>query len=71
MCFRNKSCQFSCSFHTLAGLLINDVLVYEEIQQALLIGLISLLKPEDLNSSKTNSGKSELFISPLVHLFSL
>lgn len=61
----------SCFFHMLAGLLINDVLVYEEIQQPLLIGLITLLKPEDLNSSKSNNEKSDLFISPLVHLFSL
>lgn len=58
-------------FLVLAGLLISDVLVYEEIQQPLLIGLITLLKPENLSSSKSNSEKSELFISPLVHLISL
>ena len=41
----------------LAGLLIKDLLEYEEIQQPLLMGLVTLLKHEDL-TSKGGGGRS-------------
>ena len=45
----------------LAGLLIKDLLEYEEIQQPLLMGLVTLLKHEDL-TSKGGGGRSNNII---------
>ena len=51
----------SLSPSLLAGLLIKDLLDYEEIQQPLLMGLVTLLKHEDL-TSKGGGGRSNNII---------
>ena len=44
----------SFSYFSLAGLLIQEILKYEEIHQPLLLGLVTLLKPENVSKTKTN-----------------
>ena len=44
----------SFTYIFLAGLLIHEILKYEEIHQPLLLGLVTLLKPENVCKTKTN-----------------
>ena len=58
------------SLSLLAGLLIKDLLEYEEIQQPLLMGLVTLLKHEDL-TSKGGGGRSNNIIIHTGRAFTL